>query len=383
MARLLALLVLMSAWALAARAQELVPLPPQPDGLAFPTAAWDRAEPGADVDRAALAKGIDDVFEEQGPAGIPDGRALVAVHRGRIVAERYASGFGPDTPFHSWSMAKSVTQALAAILVREGRLALDAPAPVAQWQGADDPRREITFDHMLRMTTGLANGDGFDGSGAGAYVARLIFGPEALDQAAFARDVSLVHPPGTFWAYSTATSTLVARAVQDVVGGSKADMLRFMRDELFEPLGITTAVPEFDAAGTYSGGGFLWMGAHDWARFGYLYLRDGVWDGRRILPEGWLDYTRTPAPAENNGVHSAHFWLNTEPADDQFRVLHGGPVDTFAASGAYGQYVLIVPSRDLVVVRLGEMHEHTFPQMGEELAGVLAAFPPATDGAAR
>jgi CubicO group peptidase (beta-lactamase class C family) len=361
------------ACARAARAQELVPLPPQPAGVAWPTAEWPEAAPGPDVDRAALAAAVDGVFAKIGRAGVPDGRALVVVHRGAIVAEHYAPGFSRETRFTSWSMAKSVTQALAGILVREGRLALDVPAPVPAWNGDGDPRRVVTLDHLLHMTSGLDADDGSEGPDS--LVARLLFGPGAADSFAYAAALPLAHPPDTRWAYSTATSALVSGVVQRAAGGTREAMLAFMRRELFEPLGMRSPVPEFDAAGSFQGGACFWASARDWARFGYLYLRDGVFDGRRILPSGWVDYTRTPAPAPNNGTHGAHFWLNREPAAQQFRLLPGGPRSAFAATGAYGQYVLLVPTHDLVVVRLGQMHAHAWDELGAELAAVVAAFP--------
>jgi CubicO group peptidase (beta-lactamase class C family) len=373
--RVIPVALLSLALAAGAAAEALAPLPPQPAGVAWPTAEWPEAPPGAEVDRAALAAAIDAVFARPGRAGRPDGRALLVVHRGVVVAERYAPGVDRSTRHVSWSMAKSVTQALAGILVRDGRLALAAPAPVPAWQADGDPRRAITLDHLLHMTSGLDNADGFEG-GPGSLVARLIFGPGAADQFAFASAFPAREPPDRRWAYSTATSTLVAGIVQREVGSTRDAMLDFMRRELFEPLGMRSAEPEFDAAGGFQGGAFVWATARDWARFGTLYLRDGVWDGRRILPDGWVDYTRTPAPAPNNGTHGAHFWLNREPREGQFRIAPGAPSSAFAACGAYGQYVLMVPTRDLVVVRLGQMHAHSFDDLGRQLAAVVAAFPP-------
>ncbi len=133
---------------------------------------------------------------------------------------------------------------------------------------------------------------------------------------------------------------------------------------------------EFDAAGTYLGGGFFWATARDWARFGYLYLRNGLWEGHRVLPEGWVDYTRTQGPAEDSGSYGAHFWLNLAPVEDQPpRLLPGGPNSAFAAVGNGGQYVLIVPTRDLVLVRLGEQGFEKWHELTRNLAKVVAAFP--------
>jgi CubicO group peptidase (beta-lactamase class C family) len=351
-----------------------VPLPPHPPGLAWPTRDWPTAEPGPGVDRAALAAALERTFSSKSPEGAPNARALLVVQHGSVVLERYAPGFDATSRFHSWSMAKSITQALVAILVQQGRLDVSAPAPVPLWQS--DERRALTLDQLLHMTSGLANDDDRGGSGGASMVADLIFGRGAADQAAFASSVPLVHDPDEHWAYSTATSTIVADIVQREVGGTRDAMLAFMHTELLGPLGMSGAIPEFDASGTFMGGGFFWASARDWARFGYLYLRDGIWDGKRILPEGWVRYTRTLAPAPNNWTYSAHFWINGEPQGDQFTLLPGAPESVFCASGAYGQWVCMVPTHDLLLVRLGESRDLGWDEMKGALVDVIAAFPP-------
>ncbi|HWX75534.1 MAG TPA: serine hydrolase [Solirubrobacteraceae bacterium] len=360
--------------AIAADAAPLVALPSQPQGIPYPTERWPEDGPGTDVDARRLAAALDAAFLVAGYSGVPDTRALLAVHHGKVVAERYAPGFGPQSRFQSWSMAKSVTQALVGILVRQRRLDVSAPAPVPAWRAAGDPRGVVTLDHLLHMTSGIDNADG--GAGAASFVAQTLFGAGSRDVFSFATAAPLVHPPDEHWAYSTATSMIVAGLAGRAVGGGGAGMLAFMHRELFDPLGMRSATPEFDAAGTFLGGAFMWASARDWARFGLLYLRNGVWDGTRILPEGWVDYTRTRAPAPNNGVYGAHFWLNLDPKEGQFRPLPGGPDSAFCASGNDGQIVMIVPTRDLVLVRLGEMQAGTWSSVTQEISAVAAAFPP-------
>ncbi len=350
-----------------------VPLPPHPAGLDWPTREWPRAELSPGVDRAALDSAVARSFASTSAEGVPNTRALLLVHRGSLVFERYAPGFTADTRFHSWSMAKSVTQALVAVLVRMGRLEVTAPAPVPAWQG--DERASLTLDHLLHMTSGLDNADDRGGEGAASLVADMMFGRGATDQAAFAVAAPLLHDPDEHWAYSTATSTIIADIVQREVGGTRDAMLAFMHGEMLGPLGMSAAIPEFDASGTFMGGGFFWASARDWARFGYLYLRDGIWEGRRILPEGWVRYTRTLAPAPNNWTHTAHFWVNGTPQGDQFTLLPGAPESTFCATGAYGQWVCMVPTHDLLLVRLGEMHGLEWDDMKASLVDVIAAFP--------
>ena len=360
--------------AIAARAAERVPLPPQPTGVPYPTERWPEAAPGADVDAQRLAAALESAFAAKGRGGVPDTRALVAVHRGAIVAERYAPGFGPQSRFQSWSMAKSVTQALIGILVREGRVDVNAPRPGRGLARAGGSARRAHFrpaaPHELgprqrrrRVGNGHLRGEAAVRRGLARRV-RVLHG------------VPLIHPPGEVWDYSTGTSMILAGVVGQTVGGGREGMLAFIHAELFDPLGMRSAVPEFDAAGTFLGGAFVWANARDWARFGLLFLRDGVWDGARVLPAGWVDYVRTPAPASNNGVYGAQLWLNLEPKENQFKPLPGGPASAISVNGNNGQMVVIVPTHDLVVVRLGEMQASTWPSVTGDVAAIVAAFPP-------
>jgi CubicO group peptidase (beta-lactamase class C family) len=363
-----------------ARAAPLVPLPPQPPGVAYPTESWPESSPGDDVDGARLTTAIDAAFAVTGPRGTAETRALLVVRRGAVVAERYAPGFDPDSRFLSWSMAKTVTQALVGILVRQGRLDVHAPAGVAAWRAPGDPRAAITLDQLLHMTSGLANADG--GSGPDTFAAQLLFGEGSDDVFAYASEVALLEPPGTRWQYSTATSMILAGIAGGAVGGGRDGVAAFLRGELFGPLGMRSAVPEFDAAGTFEGGAFVWATARDWARLGLLYARDGVWSERRIFPEGWVDYSRTPR--RESGIYGAHLWLNGEPAEGQFQPFPGAPASAFALQGAGGQAVLILPTQDLVVVRLGESGEETrFREAMRQLVAIAAAFPelPGSPGA--
>jgi len=358
----------------AALADALVPMPSQPAGLPWPTQTWPRGELPVGLDRVAFDESTSSLFEAVGRGGLRDTRALLIARGGRMVYERYAEGFGPASRFRSWSMAKSITQSLVSILVREGKLSVDEPAPVPAWQAPGDPRREILLDDLLHMTSGLDNADGFvTGSG---YVGEVLFGRGALSPAAFAATAELVHPIGTRWAYSTGTTMIVAALAGRAMGESERERLAFMRRELFDPLGMKTAVPEFDSTGHFMGGGFFYATARDWARFGYLYLRDGIWEDRRILPEGWVDYSRTPARAENNGIHGAQFWVNTEPAEGQWEMCPGAPASAFGAEGNGFQLVIMVPTHDLLVVRLGELQASEFPEQKRRIGKLIASFPP-------
>jgi CubicO group peptidase (beta-lactamase class C family) len=186
--------------------------------------------------------------------------------------------------------------------------------------------------------------------------------------------VDLAHEPGAHWAYSTGTSQILSGIVSRTIGSGREGVRAFAERELAQPLGIRSLVLEFDAAETPLGGASVWASARDWARLGLLYLRDGRFDGRRILPEGWVDFTRTPAPAENNGTFGAHFWLTGTPGAEQWQALAPG-IEAFQMNGNAGQFVVLVPDRDLVIVRLGEMHASTWPELNVQLAELILTFP--------
>lgn len=377
LASIAALACALTLFASSGAAYDLAPLPSHPIGLAWPTNTWPRGELPTELDQASFDENTTALFEPVGRGGLRDTRALLIVRGGEIVYEQYAAGFGPSSRFQSWSMAKSITQALVGILVREGKLELDAPIPVEAWRSPGDPRGAVTLDHMLHMISGLANDDGF--ATGGIFVGETLFGRGATNPSAFAEDVELAYPVGTHWAYSTGTSMIVAALAGRAIGDNGPTRLEFMRRKLFSPLGMRSAVPEFDSAGQFMGGGFFHATARDWARFGYLYLRDGLWSGRRILPEGWVDYSRTPAPAANNGVHGAHFWVNAEPAEGQWVLYPDAPDSTFAAEGNAMQAVVIVPTKDLIVVRLGELQASDFQGTRKLIGGLIASFPPRSE----
>lgn len=287
-------------------------------------------------------------------------KAVVVVHDGRIIAERYAPGFGPDVRMQSWSMAKSVTNALIGVLVRESRLRLDGPAPVAAWRDPADPHHPITVDELLRQTSGQPFG--ISGRGFNPSTRMLFFEP---DTAAYAAAAAFRTPPGAAWSYSDGNYAILSGIIRDATGGSAASVARFSRNELFAPLGMTTALQEFDAAGAPMGASYVWASPRDWARFGQLYVDDGVANGRRVLPEGWADYSARPTPQARLG-YGAGFWTSRGDTASAVRQrAAGAPPDAFWANGDFGQRILISPAERLVVVRLG------FSQDGDGQTSVL------------
>ncbi len=307
--------------------------------------------------QAGLKAALDGAFAEPGGKPVRRTHAVVIVHDGRVVAERYAEGFGIDTPVHGWSATKSVNNALLGILVRQGKLKMENPAPVAAWQTPGDPRRAITQDHLLRMQSGLDLGNSLTASISTAWdtSARMAFNEP--DMAGFAEGAALEAAPGTKWNYANGNPAILARIVRDRVGGHAVDVLRFARRELFGPLGIRGAILELDSTGTPIAGAFLFMTPRDWARFGLLFLEDGVVGGTRILPEGWVRYSTSPTPNAFVG-YGAGWWINQ--GDNQgarFRREHGMPADAFMAVGIYGQTVVVVPSERLVIARFGTTYD--------------------------
>jgi CubicO group peptidase (beta-lactamase class C family) len=295
---------------------------------------------------SALKAALDHAFEEPAEPPYRRTKAVVVVHDGKVIAERYADGIGVDTPLMGFSMTKSVVSALIGIMTQQGLTSPSLPAPVPEWRGASDPRREIEVEHLLRMTTGLAldeTNSGFDPSSQMVYLHN--------DMAGFAVKAAVIAPPGTRWHYSSATTQILARAIRDAVGGPE-QTLAFAWRELFNPLGMRNVTLEFDGAGTLQGSTYMLASARDWAKFGLLYLNDGVVGGKRILHEDWVDFS---AAATLDTDYGAGFWTNrSEHADAKGRVRAGIPRDAFFASGDLGQRIVIMPSQHLVVVRLGD-----------------------------
>jgi CubicO group peptidase (beta-lactamase class C family) len=329
------------------------------------------AEPVVVPTDPTLRQALDRAFAEPDPAQPRLTKGIVVLHDGKIIAERYASGYGPDTLIWGHSLSKSITNALIGILVRQGKLRLDQTAPVAAWASLDDPHHAMTIDQLLRMDSGLP----FDETdGPVNPMSRMFFLEN--DMARYAATVPLVHAPGTAWAYSNVGYVLLARIAADAAGdGGAVDAERFVRDQLFAPLGMRSAVFETDLAGTPVGSSHVYASARDFARFGQLYLDDGVVNGRRILPEGWVAYSHSQTLKTGYG---AGFWTNlvnegSVPVWDAPWGIPQAPKDMFYARGAMGQYVIIVPSEHLVIARLG-ISQHGGTGIGDLIAAVISAL---------
>ncbi len=339
---------------------DLVALPQQPDGVAWPTQEWPEAEPATTVDRPALEKLLDDAMSQ--PEELGQTNAVLVVHRGRVVAERNAEGMDPSTTHLSWSMAKSILHAAVGILVGDGDLRLDAPSGLKAWSDPDDPRRAITLDQLLKMRSGLRFLENYTDEETSSVI-EMLFGSGQGDVASYAADCPLAHEPGTVFSYSSGTSNIVSALVGQVTGPGEG-VERLLRDRLFHPIGIRSASLRLDEVGTWIGSSFAFATPRDFARFGLLYLRDGVWEGARVLPARWVDHGRRETDvADGEAFHyGAHWWVVP------------GSLGTFQASGYNGQRITIVPALDLIVVRLGVSPVELAPTLNRWMNQVVDAF---------
>jgi CubicO group peptidase (beta-lactamase class C family) len=328
--------------------------------------------PPREIDSAKLGAALDAAFEPV--TGLT--AAFVVTWRGRLIAERYADGITATTPLESWSMGKSLTATLLGILVQRKVYALEQPAPIPEWQGPNDPRAKIRIADILHMSSGLrirAPQDP-DYEAKGPYPDHLYLYTGGVDLFHYAATRPQQWPPNTIGRYRNTDPVLTNYLVRLGVSKLGEDYLSFPQRALFDKIGIRTMVMETDSFGNFLTQGYELASARDWARLGNLYLQDGVWNGERILPEGFAKFVSTLAPAweaDKRPIYGAFFWIN---GDGTFPV----PKQAYYMSGAGGQTTLIVPSHDLVVVRLGHFKgvEAGAKSLRRALALLMEAVPP-------
>lgn len=313
--------------------------PEQPEGVPWPSEEWPTGPLPAGVDQAEVDGIIERAFNpDPSKEGTID--AVLVVQGGRLVVERY-NGWDPESTHNSWSMAKSITSALVGILVGEGRVDIAEPFPAPEWEAPDDPRSAITWDHLLRMSSGLEWTEDYDTADTDVI---NTLGPDN-DRGGYVAAKPLVAEPGSTFSYSTGTSNLLARGIADIVGRDET-LTDWIDAELFDPLGITKVTHSVDRTGVISGGSLIDLRPKDFARFGLLYARGGVWEDHQLLPEGWVDYSRNPTPSDPNLEYGAHWWLMPDRPD------------VFYASGFNGQSISVAPESDLVVVVLSAVPDN-------------------------
>ncbi len=328
----------------------------------LPPAAVNTTHRQANFDLAALDTAVDAAFAND--ENRRNTLAVAVYHAGELVAERYAEGVDATTPLPGWSMSKSVTATLVGILADRNLLDVEAPGALPEWRDSNDPRAAITIDHLLRMTSGLNLVE--NKSGADVNTRMLFTEP---DGAAFSAQQPLLYDVATTYEYMSGSTVLASRAVHETVGGDLATTYAWLDDNLFAPLNMHTAVLEPDQAGTFIGSSFMLASAHDWGQLGLLWLNRGVYRGERLLSEAWVDYALSWTPQSGAEAYGAGFWLNQYDGDAlRWPEL---PADAFAMNGFQSQNVYMVPSADLVVVRLGA--STIDPRVRPLLRGILDA----------
>jgi CubicO group peptidase (beta-lactamase class C family) len=336
--------------------------PPTP-GVAWPTQTWPRATHANQADLEAV---VSEAFVDEELATT---NAVVIVHGGRVVVERYGGvrehfdrppePISAESQLLSWSMAKSMLHMIIGTLVDDGRLDPDMPAPVPEWQREGDPRQQIRLRDLLAMRDGLAFVEVYE-IGHTSHVIEMLFGEGKENMAAFTAQLPLAHEPGTFFNYSSGTTNVLSRIVADVVGYGDA-YRAYLDERLFGPLGMTSAVATFDATGVFVASSYVHATALDFAKFGLLYLRGGEWDGRQLVSRAWVDTAQVPLSVdeESGSFYSWQWWVT------------GDEYGTYWASGYEGQMIAVVPALDALVVRFGKTSEEHYPDLAEWRERVL------------
>ena len=324
-----------------------------------PFTIWQQSHPTKPTDLPTgrppnpkqLEQSLDAAFSEPNASSLLSKRqrtrAVVILHMGKLIAERYAPGFCAHTPMLGWSLCKSVINALIGILVKDGKLSLQQDHLFPEWQSPTDPRRHITLDHLLRMSSGLKFSETYANPLSDAIT--MLF--QRGNKSAYAAALPLESKPGIQFSYASGSTVLLCRLIRDTLGGSLTDYLAFPLRALFHKLGITTATLEPDETGIFTGSSFMYATARDWAKLGQLYLQDGCWNGERLLPTGWV--TCSTKESSITPFYGAHFWRGVPNSFAGEPDREGWPADAYLASGYQGQFVTVVPSQQLVVVRLG------------------------------
>ncbi|MDE2491935.1 MAG: serine hydrolase [Elusimicrobia bacterium] len=353
----------------------LRPLPPAPKLPSMPPRgaadrAWPEGEAPAPAASPALARVLAEAFAERpGAKTLRRTRAALVAQGGRLLAERYAPGVSPLAPFCGWSMTKSVLGgALIGVLVDRGILRLDQTRLLEEWDAPGDPRAAISLEDLLRMRSGLAFSEVY--SDMGSDVNRMLFAEP--DAAGFAASRPLAAPPGTVWKYASGTTNALSLIARRALGDER--YYAWPREALFGPLGMSSAVLETDAAGTFVGSSYLHASPRDWMRFGRLFADGGLWGGRRVLSADWLRFVATPTPQSPNGKYGAHWWRKlSRELGGETPAAARLPADAFHALGHEGQCLSAIPSRGLVVLRLGVSVDVSAWDHAAFLAAVLDA----------
>ncbi len=335
------------------------------DSTAWPTGNLNSDSAFANLDMTKINAALDEAFSEPGDKKTRRTRAMLIVYNGKIVAERYVDGFNKDSKLMGWSMSKSITNAQVGVLVKQGKLSLEKPAPVAAWE--NDDRKRVTLGHLMNANSGLEWTENYGGP---SHVTNMLY--KKADMGSFAAQSPLEDIPGEKFYYSSGTTNLISRIIRQTVG--EDEYFAFPYKEVLYKIGMFNTVLEPDASGTFVGSSYAFGTARDWARFGLLYLNDGVWNGERILPEGWVKYTAKPARGANRGQYGAQWWLNAgAPGNPADRMFPDAPADVFWADGFESQNVFVIPSKNMVIVKLSLSHNSEYLDDNRFLRAVCEA----------
>ena len=333
-----------------------IPSPPitNTDTIPFPYGDKISDTTPQGINQQKLRAALDKAFTEPFPDKKQRTRAVLVVYKGQLVAEKYAQGFNEHTMMYGWSMAKSITSALIGTLVKQDKLNITQPAPVSEWRNSNDSQHAITIQNLLEQSSGLNFLEDYTKA---SDVTNMLYKEDNM--AAFTANHELAAAPGTVFAYSSGNSNILARIIRETVG--EKDYAAYPFTALFYKIGMYHTLCEPDASGTYVGSSYIMATGRDYARFGLLYLNDGVWNGERILPEGWVKQTVTPAEASKEKKYGYQFWLNGVQLNDSSKhIFPDVPADMFYADGYAGQFIFIIPSKQLVIVRLGLTLDKSF-----------------------
>jgi CubicO group peptidase (beta-lactamase class C family) len=334
----------------------------------------------AAVSHEKLRSSIAPFFEDE---ALGETRALVVMHGGYIIAERYAPGYNRDSRLISWSMAKSVTATLIGFMVADGLLVLDDPAPVPEWANATDQRGKITLRHLLHMASGLDHTE-LPEDGKAIYevdTTRLLFLDGRENVSSYAEKRPMEAAPGAKFEYSTATTHILSDIMARTLTESSDPVVRrdavleYARGRLFEPVRMNSAMPEFDRSGTMLGGSMIHATARDWAKFGEFLRNNGSVRAAQLLPTSWTRFMKTASPQD--AAYGGHLWLNHKRPAGRDQVLFPGraPSDVFAALGHLGQFVVVSPQHKLVIVRLGKTQDEKLDPVNDQIAKLISVFP--------
>lgn len=342
----------------------------QGDKTPFPTEAWAEVAPD-DRLRAALGAVLSRAFEGTRLPALSNTKAMVVIVGGRLAAERYAVGITKDTRLQSWSMAKSFLHAALGLAIGDGLIDPDAPAAVPEWQSPGDPRAKITPRELGQMTDGLAFRE--DYADTNSEVMQMLFGAGRGDVGASAAAARPLHAPGTVWSYSGGSANILSRVLRDRLGGREA-YRAFLHERLFKPIGMMSAVAEFDAAGTWIASSYVHATARDFAKFGLLYLNRGFWEMRQLIPRDWVEGAAKPSAA-SKGFYGTLFWLNgRDPSTGRFAISEKLPEDIYFARGFGGQLIAIAPSHDAVIVMLSAAYSEDNQPIVDLFADLLSVI---------